>query len=164
MLDVLAQAADTYTITTTTSEDAGVYAAVLGLFTGVFLLVIIPLIIFYVVCLWKTFEKAGVEGWKAIVPVYNGWVLAEIAGKPGWWGIVGLGAIVPVVGFLASIAAFVLYIIIAMELSKKFGKDTLFAVLLILLPVVGFAILAFGDAKYNGRAGGPAKPAAPAKA
>jgi hypothetical protein len=163
MLDALAQATYTYT-TTSSTDETGAAAAVLGLFTGVFLLIMIPLIVFYIVCLWKTFEKAGVEGWKAIVPGYNGWVLAEIAGKPGWWGIVGFASIIPVVGWFVSIAAFVLYVLIAIELSKKFGKDSVFAVLLILLPVVGFAILAFGDAKYNAKAGGPDKPAAPAKA
>ena len=163
MLEALAQSTYTYT-TTTTSSDEGAVAAVLGLFTGVFLLIMLPLLIFYVICLWKVFEKAGVEGWKAIVPVYNGWVLAEIAGKPGWWGIVGLAGVIPILGWIASIVALVLYVIIAIELSKKFGKDSVFSLLLIFLSVIGFAILAFGDAKYNGKAGGPAKLAAPAKA
>lgn len=159
MLDAVAQATYTYT-TTTTSTDEGALAAVLGLFTGIFLLVIIPLVIFYIVCLWKTFEKAGVEGWKAIIPFYNAWVLAEIAGKPGWWGIVGVAGVIPVIGWIASIAALVLYVIIAIELSKKFGKDSIFSLLLIFLPVIGFAILAFGSAKYNGKA----KPAVAVKA
>ena len=162
MLHTLAQT--TYTYTTTSTDDA----TAAGLFAGTFLLVMflifLPLLIFYIVCLWKTFEKAGVEGWKAIVPVYNGWVLAEIAGKPGWWGIVGLAGVIPILGWIASIVALVLYVIIAIELSKKFGKDPVFSLLLIFLSVIGFAILAFGDAKYNGKAGGPAKPAAPAKA
>lgn len=162
MLDALAQATYTYTTTTTTDDTAA------GLFAGTFLvamlLILLPLLIFYIVCLWKTFEKAGVEGWKAIIPVYNGWVLAEIAGKPGWWGIVGIGGVIPVFGFIFSIAQFVLFILIAIELSKKFGKEPIFSLLLILLPVIGFAMLAFGSAKYNKSAGGPAKPAAPAKA
>jgi len=163
MLDALAQATYTYT-TTTSTADEGAVAAFVGLFTGVFLLIMLPVIIFSIVCLWKTFEKAGVEGWKAIIPFYNTWTMAEIAGKPGWWGLVSLGGLIPVVGFLASLAFFVLYIIIAIELSKKFGKDSVFALLLIFLPVIGFAILAFGKATYNASAGGPSKPAAPAKA
>ena len=163
MLEALAQGTYTYT-TTSTSGDEGALAAVLGLFTGVFLLIILPLLIFYIVCLWKVFEKAGVEGWKAIVPVYNGWVMAEIAGKPGWWGIVGLAGVIPVLGWIASIVALVLYVIIAIELSKKFGKDSMFSLILIFFSIIGFAILAFGDAKYNAKAGGPTKPASPAKA
>lgn len=164
MLNALAQSTYTYT-TTSTSDETGALATVLGLFTGVFLLVIIPLFIFYIVCLWKVFEKAGVEGWKAIVPFYNSWIMAELAGKPGWWGIVGLAGIIPLVGWIASIAALVLYVIIAIELSKKFGKDPIFSLLLIFLPVVGFAILAFGSASYNKASkGGPSKPVATAKA
>lgn len=161
MLDALAQGTYTYT-TTTTSSDGGAAGLFAGTFLLIMLVVLLPLFLFYIVCLWKTFEKAGVEGWKAIVPVYNGWVLAEIAGKPGWWGIVGLAGVIPILGWLASIVAFVLYIIIAIELTKKFGKDSIFAVLLIVLPIVGFAMLAFGSAKYSG--GGSAKPAVPAKA
>ena len=160
MLKALAQA--TYTYTTTSTDDGAAAGLLAGTFLVVLFLIMVPLIIFSIVCLWKTFEKAGVEGWKAIVPVYNGWVLAEIAGKPGWWGIVSLGGVIPVIGFIASIAGFVLYILIAIELSKKFGKDSMFAVLLILLPVIGFAILAFGSAKYSGSK--PAKPVATAQA
>ncbi len=152
MLGSLAQT----TYYTTTTTDSGAAAGAFALFSGVFLLVWLAVLAVMVVSMWKIFEKAGVEGWKAIIPGYNGWVLAEIAGKPGWWGIVGLGALIPVIGFVASIASFVLFILIAMELAKAFGKDTTYAVLLILLPIIGFPLLAFGNAKYT-------KPAAPKK-
>lgn len=34
--------------------------------------------------MWKTFEKAGMEGWKGIVPVYNMYLLiTEIAKNHG---------------------------------------------------------------------------------
>lgn len=163
MFAALAQTTYTYT-TTTTSADEGALAAFFALFTGVFLLIMLPVIIFYVVCLWKVFEKAGVEGWKAIIPVYNGWVMAELAGKPGWWALVGLAGIIPVLGIFASIAAFVLYILIAIEFSKSFGKDPVFALLLIFVPIIGYAILAFGNAKYVGPGGKHHAKKAPAKA
>jgi len=38
-------------------------------------------------------------------------------------------------------------------LSKSFGKDVGFTIGLILLPVIFYPILAFGDAKYIGPAG-----------
>ncbi len=162
MLQSLAQT--TYTYTTTSSDDAAAVGFLAGTMLLVMLLVFLPLLIFYIVCLWKVFEKAGVEGWKAIVPVYNGWVLAEIAGKPGWWGIVGIAGFIPVVGVIASIVALVLYVLICIELSKKFGKDPIFSLLLIFVSFVGFAILAFGKASYRASAGGSSKPAAPVKA
>ncbi len=161
MLNLLAQVDYTYSSYNTTSAgDEGALAAVMAMM-GVILLIAIPVIIFMIVCMWKIFEKAGVEGWKAIVPGYNGWVMAEIAGKPGWWGIVGLAGVIPVLGWVASIASIVLGVIIAIELAKSFGKETGFAVLLILVPVIGYPMLAFGDAKYVGAGGVKgAKPAA----
>lgn len=153
MLGLLAQTTYTYT-TTTTNETSGGWLAAAFM---AWLVIIIPFVIFAIVCMWRIFEKAGVPGWKSIIPGYNSWILAEIAGKPGWWGIVGLAGVIPVVGFIASIAAFVLYIIIAIELAKKFGKDAVFAVfLLVIFSLVGMAILAFGSAQYQG-----AKPAVP---
>lgn len=44
------------------------------------------LMIIAFVGMWKTFEKAGMEGWKGIVPVYNMYLLiTEIAKKPWWY-------------------------------------------------------------------------------
>lgn len=155
MLEVLAQTYTSYDTTTlTTNQSAG-----LALFSGFFLFIWLAIVIVAIVAMWKVFEKAGVEGWKAIIPVYNTYVLAEISGKPGWWGLlislVGFVAWIPLLGWAASIAAIVLYVLIALELAKKFGKDTTFAVLwLIIFSLIGLLILGFGDAKYQG-----AKPA-----
>ncbi len=37
--------------------------------------------------LWKIFEKAGYEGWRAIVPFYNFYIWLKIIHKPIWWYI-----------------------------------------------------------------------------
>ncbi len=96
----------------------------------------------------KIFQKAGrKDAWTAWVPIYNTWVLFEIAGRPGWWALLGF---IPIFG---GIVAFVVGIIAMIDLAKSFGKEGGFAALLILLPVVGYPMLAFGDAKYHGPAG-----------
>jgi hypothetical protein len=138
MLDVLGQVTTTYQ----TADDQGVVAAAMA-FLMAWLIIIIPLAILTVVGLWKIFEKAGVEGWKSIIPIYNMWCLAEIAGKPGWWALLSL---IPYVG---AIAGLVVSIIVNLELAKAFGKETGFAVLMILLPFVGYPMLGFSDAKYT---------------
>ena len=93
---------------------------------------------------WKIFVKAGRPGWAAVVPVYNTWTLYEISGKPGWWALFGL---IPYIGWLVTL---VLYIIAMLELSRRFGKDTMFAVFgLVVFQIVGFIILGFGDAEYR---------------
>lgn len=35
--------------------------------------------------MWKVFEKAGESRWKAVIPVYNLYVLAKVSGNSGWW-------------------------------------------------------------------------------
>ncbi len=154
MLGLLAQTTDYYTTSynVDTAVNEGALAGMMA-FLGIYMLFVLAAVVFMVVCLWKIFEKAGRPGWYAIVPILNAWTMAEIAGKPGWWSLAFLLAFIPVVG---PIAALIVSIIINLELAKAFGKDTGFAVLLILLPIVGYPMLAFGDAKYGG-----AKPAAP---
>ena len=48
------------------------------------LLLFLPILIVYLIALWNLFKKAGRNGWEAIVPFYNTWVLSEIAGVA--WG------------------------------------------------------------------------------
>ncbi|MGI9018289.1 MAG: DUF5684 domain-containing protein [Euzebya sp.] len=115
---------------------------------GIFYLVII---VFMVATAWKLFTKAGEDGWKVLVPVYNYWVWAEINGRPGWWGLLLL---VPLVNIVIGI-------ILAIDTAKSFGKDTPFAIGLILLSIVFYPILAFGDARYLGPAGPEPRPGWP---
>jgi len=105
-----------------------------------YLLIIIVIYLITIAGMWKIFEKAGVEGWKALIPVYNFWVLAEIVGKPGW---VGLLLIIP---YLNYIVAFYLFYLLA----KSFNKSVLFALGLTFLGFIFFPILGFGDATYQG--------------
>ena len=49
------------------------------------LVVYFIILILVVAGMWKVFTKAGEEGWKAIIPIYNIWTLLKIVGRPGWW-------------------------------------------------------------------------------
>jgi hypothetical protein len=113
--------------------------AVFG-FMGIVWLAVVILII---ASWWKIFTKAGKPGWAAIIPIYNMIVILEIVGKPVWWIILFL---IPFVNFFVII--YVMHL-----LSKSFGKDIGMTLLLVLVGFVGFPILAFGDAKYQGPAG-----------
>ncbi|MCY1040130.1 DUF5684 domain-containing protein [Corallococcus sp. bb12-1] len=92
--------------------------------------------------MWKTFAKAGEPGWAAIVPIYNIYVMTKIVGRPAWWIVL---ALIPCVNFIALI-------ILGIDMAKSFGKDTGFGIGLGLLAPVFYAILGFGDAKYQGPA------------
>lgn len=92
-----------------------------------------------IVSMWKIYAKAGKPGWASLIPFYNMWVLAEICGKPGWWGLLCL---IPYAGI-------VFLILLYIDLAKRFGKGAGYAVGLILLGIVFFPMLAFGDARYH---------------
>ncbi len=115
-------------------------AAGVGLFT---LLVYLAPLIVTVAGVWKTFEKAGKPGWAAIVPIYNIIIMLEIVGKPTWWVVL---IFVPLVNL-------VILIILYHQMSLSFGRGVGMTVLLILLPFVGWPMLGFGDAQYQGPAG-----------
>lgn len=118
------------------SYDNGAAAGILGAFGFIYLAILLLIII----SMWKIFTKAGKPGWAAIIPIYNLIVLLEIVGKPVWWIILLL---IPFVNFFVMIY-------LAHLLSKAFGKDIVMTILLIILPFVGYPMLAFGDAKYVG--------------
>lgn len=111
----------------------------LGIGIG-FILIILAVVVFMIAAMWKIFEKAGQPGWAAIVPIYNCYVLLKIVGKPGWWLLLFL---IPIVNYVFIIWTYNM-------LSKSFGKEEGFTVGLVLLGIVFFPILGFGDAKYLG--------------
>ena len=115
-----------------------VYAA-LSQYIGFGLVILIISLVAY----WKIFTKAGVEGWKAIIPIYNIVVLFKIVGLSPW---LILTAIIPFVG---GIIFWVISIIMNVKLAKVFGKSGLFAVGLIFLTPIFLLILAFGSAEYT---------------
>lgn len=113
-------------------------AAMIAVFAvmGVFYAALIAVM---VVSLWKIFVKAGKPGWAAIVPLYNVIVLLEIVKRPSWWLIL---LFIPFVNLIPGI-------FLSLDLARKFGKDTVFAVGMILLGPVFFTILAFDSSKYD---------------
>lgn len=114
----------------TTSGLTGAIAA-MGLFFWILSMV---LSILMIVSLWKIFKKAGKPGWASIIPIYNIYIMCEIAEKE-WWYV--LLSCVPFVNIYAMI---VLY----NGMAKRFGKSGGFVAGMILLPVIFFPMLAFG--------------------
>ncbi len=118
-----------------------------SLFSGGLIIVWLVVVAFMWFVMWRVFEKAGKPGWAAIIPIYNMLVLLDIAGKPWWWIFVFLLGAIPIVG---SILVLVVMALIYYSFAANFGKGAGFTVGLVLLPIVFFPILAFGDAQYVG--------------
>lgn len=125
-----------YTVTTTTVDADSWMSSGAGMFV---LLLILALSVFIIASMWKIFTKAGRPGWAAIVPIYNTLQLIWTAGKPWWWFLLML---IPVVNLVVVIALYY-------NLAKAFGKGIGFTILLLILPVIGLPMLAWGNATYR---------------
>ena len=92
--------------------------------------------------LYKIFEKAGLPAWKALIPVYNFWLVGVIINRPKWWGLI---MIVPGVNLI-------MYGVYGFHLSRAFKKrmnnDLIMAAF---MPYLYFAYLGFNkDIKFFG--------------
>ncbi len=99
-------------------------------FFVIFFIIMIAVSIFMIVCQYKIFSKNDKPGWYAIIPFLNTWTLFEIAGNKGWLSLIPFVNIV------------FLYIS-NYKLAIKMGKSSGMAILVTLIPVIGYPILAF---------------------
>lgn len=140
---------DYTTVTTTQTQTASNAAA--GGMVMILGIVYLAVLILAIVSLWKMFSKANEAGWKSIVPIYNYITLLKIVGRPWWW----------IIGLIIPIVQLVVLVIISLDLAKSFGKSEVFGIFgLFLFGIVGYPMLAFGDAKYVGPGGASSTPAA----
>lgn len=113
------------------------------------------------------FLKSGKNGWASLIPIYNDYVMFDIATGKGFLGIMGI--ILPSVGLfiykvysntnlvlfgalillLFSLTGFVLVAFMKFKLAQKFGHGIIFWLGLLLMPIVFYCILAFGQSKYQ---------------
>jgi len=130
------------------------------------LLFLLALIAFYLVTLWRIFTKAGQPGWAVLIPIYSAIVYFKIIGRSAAWLLVyilcgvlygvGVGMTLggsPMGGLLLFLGLAGLLVISIMDtnrLSKSFGQGAGFTVGLLLLNIVFYPLLAFGDYKYIG--------------
>lgn len=106
-------------------------------------IIYIGLTVLLIAGLWKVFVKAGEEGWKAIIPIWNFLTVLKIVGREWWWILL---MFIPIVNL-------VVWIIVALDLAKSFGRGTGFGIGLIVLPFIFTIILGFGSDQYQGPAG-----------
>ena len=126
-------------------QDESAGPGALTAFAGTtFFVIFLAIFAIAIVAGWRVFTKAGQPGWAVIVPIYNIYILCEIAGRPGWW----------VVLFLIPLVNIVISLLLAIDIAKSFGRSPAFGVILLwLLGGIGYLILAFGSDRYVGPAG-----------
>lgn len=130
----------------------------------------IVIVVLTVISMWRLFVKAGLPGWKAIIPGYNIYLCFKLWSKPLYFWIalaayianllisqlvtplvmdLTLSVLLAVLSFAASTVMIVFVIITLHGLSKSFGRGPGFTVGLVLVNVVFAMILAFGSSVYN---------------
>lgn len=124
----------------------------LGVFL-IFIAIIWAIIeIFIIIARYRIFEKAGVSGWKAIIPIYNKWVLVQITdlkwwvflivAAPGILALLSFGSAIPLAGLISLCGLFIVHY----NLAIKFDKDpVLYSLGLTILPIIFYPILAFKE-------------------
>jgi len=75
-------------------------------------LIFLLIVVLPVYGLSTMFKKAGIPTWKAWIPIYNTWVMLDVAKKPKWWFFIQF---LPIIGWFFSF-------MILIEFVKCFGK------------------------------------------
>ncbi|WP_321972580.1 DUF5684 domain-containing protein [Paratractidigestivibacter sp.] len=150
------------------------------LLMAVFLALIAAGAVLLLVGTWKTVKKLGGRGWSQVIPVFRDYEMASVAGCDKALtiaytvcsGVFVLGQVggnvegLRALGNLVSLPMFVLGIIVARQVARRFGKGAGFTFGLVVLPFVFYMILGCGKAQPvdDGPAAsaGPADPVGPA--
>jgi len=93
----------------------------------------------YVGSLWLVYSKAGRLGCLIFVPIVNVYTLLRIAGHPAWHILL----------FFIPIVNIIIALMMWFNLSKVFGKGTLFGLGLIFFHWIFVVWLAFGRSEYQ---------------
>lgn len=108
---------------------------------------------------WKMFTKAGVAGWKALIPYYNDFIRFDLFwDKKVFWLYLVLTVALQVLtasgnaGLIAGAVAVALLVVtfkMARRTAECFGMGTGMMLLLVFVPWLGNFILGFGKAEYT---------------
>lgn len=166
------------TVNTLSPTDAAIIGGTAGAVIGTILMTSLILGIIYIIASWKILEKAGEPGWKALIPIYNVYIMFKIVNMKSWfWWLICINFCASIMlsidgiytmtqeqlanfnlldhptTFLAIIIAAVAEIWVgfthAWRIAKVFGHGCGYTIGLIFLPNIFQLILGFGSSKYN---------------
>jgi len=134
------------------------------LFSGIGILFAIAWYVLQIIARWNIFKKAGVPGWKALIPFYNSYTQYELTWSVSmFWlvialslaggilnSLIGGGLIRTIAGIMAFAAMIIEYPMANHKLSKSFGHGVGFTIGLILFESIFMLILGFGKSEYIG--------------
>lgn len=113
--------------------------AATGAALGAFILIYLIIFVIFAIGLWKMFNKAGLPGILAFIPIVNLFFIPQVAGKPAWWGIL---LMIPFVNIIFTI-------LVCLGVAERFGRGIGTVLGLIFLTPIFTCILGFGSAKWT---------------
>jgi hypothetical protein len=120
---------------------ADAFLAFAGFIGFIYIITILLVRIFLIICQWKIFVKANQPGWYSLIPILNIITLMQISKTP-------IDA-KNIICLFIPIASLIIMAIIYTDLAKSFGKDPMFGIGLLFLPMIFFPILAFDSSTYE---------------
>ncbi len=121
--------------------------------------------ILYVAAQWKMFEKAGIAGWKSLIPIYNVYTQFQLSWKGSkffmllWYSLLlGVGTVVvdyeiiisAILIALGGLGVLLITVQEAYYLAKSFGHGIDYTLGLLIFPNLMVLILGFGESEYVG--------------
>ena len=131
--------------------------------------------LWYVLCLisrWRVFDKAGIAGWKSLIPIYSDYCTYKIAWKTSYFWIVFAAGIVSafvsnsisgytdageavpfmlsLISTVCGLTVMVINLIMNLSLSARFGRGILFVLGLTFFGPIFYMILGLGASEYHG--------------
>ena len=149
----------------------------LAAFTTFFMLIGGFVAIVYIITIvgwWKVFKKAGVAGWKSLIPIYNQYLAYKISGLNGWLILLpmvsgfftGLGGgtleadsvnlsnlnACAWIGIVLACVYFIVQIVYRVKLARAFKMGRIFQVFTVFFPYLAMLYLGFSSVKYDKKA------------
>lgn len=123
------------------SDSSSMFDVFAGLVGASFILFVFAIVaIVLIIANWRIFSKAGIPGWKAIIPFYNSYLMYKLTFGNGWLMFISM---IPFVGWIFSL-------VFLYKLCTVFGHGFGFMLGLLIFSPIFYLILAFDSSEYIG--------------
>lgn len=142
------------------------YVSAVNMDIGWLAAIVIIAYVIVVIGLWKMFDKAGEAGWKALIPIYNTYILFKISWqtKMFWielaimiaaqllymYGDANLNQMMLIFAYGLSLLSAIIQAVLCYNISLAYGHGIGYFLGIYLLSVVFFPIIGYGPSRYAG--------------
>ena len=116
-----------------------------------------------IVALWKAFSRAWEGGWKAIIPIYNTYIMYKLAGMKNWFWYIILIAVAfaiasaclpdyeEILTYISEAICGIISIVATFLFARKYTWGVFASILFVLFNPICILFLGFGNYPYEGK-------------